>query len=777
MAIQLTDAPVIKINGEVLEGYYFLEFTMTKRLMEPNRFDFVLRKEGLTLTQDEFRFELREKLLGALVECSVEGRRLDSNGDEQIDHVDNFFRGYIQNVKVERTSLRAPMSVRCTAFSPDARLKQFPGCTSRVDETLKDYVEFILSGPTDEPRKFDKDGGKYSNWTPMKKSVNPRMKDVMPYTVQYHESGYDFIKRLAKRYGEFFYYEDGEVVFGEMKEKDALTLYTGLDIEHYDYELNMNHHTGIVLTDFDYIICRNYCAGIEKGDAHNWINPAEPTHAMAKSAYKHSTEFFNDDKNAVSDTPTSRIIDEEFSKSICAGWEEKDQKNIAASEIDVWARDQRRVLEGYVMADTLLCNGASRRVNLKLGSIITIVDETNPEDGASDQVQHEPLKVIDLTYRWDREKSRYMENSFKAIPKDSAVPPYLERDKDGFLVYGDFDLYPKSGPQHARVLDNKDPLGIGRVKVVMQWQWQYEHCDTQIGGFEEVIHQYTPWIRVNQPYGGYHRGSYFVPEIGDEVIVGFEHNNVERPYVIGSVHNYYVDEPVKEWIEKDAVENNEFKAFRTRNGHTIEVRDKGEHGYIKIYDENTKNYVVTYDTDKKLIRLESAGDIELEASHNIVLHAGNNVVVKADNDVETSAGNDIKSNAKHDFKSNADNDIKHNAGNDVSSHSGNDTIQTSDKDMVLNTEENMFVQAGKDFEQTVHENGNVSFGKDYTMEIEGNATQKVTKNLEISADKIVEKATNDFSEYASSHSINAQKDIKVNATTSIEIKALTIKEN
>ena len=194
-------------------------------------------------------------------------------------------------------------------------------------------------------------------------------------------------------------------------------------------------------------------------------------------------------------------------------------------------------------------------------------------------------------------------NEFKVIPQVATVPPYLERDEQGFLIYGDFDVYPKSGPQHARVLHNNDPLHIGRVQVVMQWQWQTEYCITGGVDYDDMVYDYTPWIRVSQPLGGEYRGSYIVPEVGDEVIVGFEHNNAERPYVIGSVHNAFMHEPVEEWVEADPVNNNEFKAIRTRNGHTIEIRDKEEHGYIRIYDEATHNYEVVLDTDKQLIRI------------------------------------------------------------------------------------------------------------------------------------------------------------------------------
>lgn len=647
MAIQLVNRPEIKItlnNGEMFADFapnFSIEsFSLTRKLLEPNKFEFTFSKNDITLEIPDIKFDLREQLLGAKVECSVKANRLGTDGDWHIDEVENLFYGYIQHIKLDRAGVKSKMRVHCTAFSPDARMKQFPSCSSRTASTLKEYVEAVLLGYSDAPHKFVPEKGDYDEMEFFCFEVDPKSEGKMPYTVQYHESDYDFLKRLAKRYGEFFYFEDGTIRFGKMKEYDPVTLRTGVDLEQYDYDLNMNQHTGIVLSEFDYIMCNRYAAGVEKGDAHNWDYKVEPTHEMSKSVFDKSTEFYNNNYNAVSDSQSARIMDEINSCKLCAAWEEGDQASLDAKEYDFWSRDQRRILEQYIMADSLICRGVARRADLKLGSVIVIEDETNlGGTETNDFVQHEPLKVIGLTYSWSNEASRALENTFVAIPQSSPVPPYLERDEHGFLTYGDFDIYPKCGPQHAKVIDVNDPLGMGRVRVVMNWQYEVEHC-LGIKSIEELSEHFTPWIRVAQPYGGLHRGCYLVPEVYDEVVVGFEHNNAERPYVMGTVHNWCDDEPASEWTEEESVAHNEYKAIRTRNGHTIEIRDKEEHGYIRIYDEATHNYEVVLDTDKQLIRISSSGNLELNAGHNIALHAGNDIIVGAGRDMETMVGND-----------------------------------------------------------------------------------------------------------------------------------------
>lgn len=675
MPIQLEDKPKIEItlnNGQKFSDFApkftIVSFDMTKKLLEPNRFDFVICKNEVTLEIPDIKFDLKDELLGALVECSLSAGRRDTEGEWKVDEVENFFLGYIQHINLVRGSVKDSVEIHCTAFSPDARLKGYPHNSSRLDETLKDYVTAIIQDYSANSRKFKPEDGYYdgsSEW--LECEVNPKSDLAMPYTVQYHESDYDFLKRLAKRYGEFFYFEDGKVIFGAMKEYDPINLRTGVDLDSYDYDLVMNHHTGVVLTEYDYFACNHYGAGIQKQSVHNWDYKVEPFHEMSNSAFEHSTEFFTEGTNSVADCRSARIMDDEASRNMAGSWEEGKQRSIDAKWADLWSRDQRQILEQYAMADTMICKGVARRADLKLGSVIVIEDETLTDDD-SDLVQHEPLKIIDLTYSWLREESRTLVNSFKAIPQKATVPPYLERDEHGFLTYGDFDIYPQCGPQHGRVIYNDDPYHMGRVTVVLDWQFEIEHCINEIESDHEVAIHMTPWIRVAQPYGGWHRGTYLVPEVGDEVIVGFEHNNAERPYVIASVHNYQKDFPVESWVEDDSVKHNEYKAIRTRNGHTIEIRDKGNNGYIKIYDEKTQHYVVTYDTDKKLIRFESKGNIELSASNNIVLNAGNNIKMEAGNNIEEKAKNDINRTAENDILDEELNEYINSAGAHWSAH-------------------------------------------------------------------------------------------------------------
>jgi len=163
---------------------------------------------------------------------------------------------------------------------------------------------------------------------------------------------------------------------------------------------------------------------------------------------------------------------------------------------------------------------------------------------------------------------------------------------------------------------------LGRIRVQFLWQKEQDPNLT------------TPWIRIAQPHGDFNSGFYFIPEINAEVMVNFENGNAEKPYIVGSLYNV-AQCPDGKWC----TDTNDLKAIRTRNGHTIEIRDDGDDGFIKIYDNLKENYILTFSTNEKLIKLESTGNIELYAEKNIVIAAGENIAISAGNDMDTNVGN------------------------------------------------------------------------------------------------------------------------------------------
>jgi uncharacterized protein involved in type VI secretion and phage assembly len=181
---------------------------------------------------------------------------------------------------------------------------------------------------------------------------------------------------------------------------------------------------------------------------------------------------------------------------------------------------------------------------------------------------------------------------------------------------------PEAGVAVAVVVDNKDDSGTGRVKVRYPWHSQPPE---------------TFWARVSTPMAGANRGFYFMPEVGDEVLVAFEHGDLRRPYVVGSLWNGEARAPA---TNSDG--RNDVRLIRTRKGHTLRFDDGvngnvqlelngGKHlsiddDKITLEDANGNGFTIQSGTGALTIR--SAGRITLRASQ-ITIESSGTLDVKA----------------------------------------------------------------------------------------------------------------------------------------------------
>jgi phage-related baseplate assembly protein len=215
----------------------------------------------------------------------------------------------------------------------------------------------------------------------------------------------------------------------------------------------------------------------------------------------------------------------------------------------------------------------------------------------------ETYRVIDIKH-YQSGQDYY--NEFIAIP-------------DVYIAYYyDEEALPRAEQQIARVTDNNDPKGLGRVRVQFIWQVAKK--------------LQTPWIRVVQPHAGTDKGFYFIPEIGEEVLVDFEDQNAERPYVIGSNYNG------KEF-SKYHTSGNDKKVIHTRSGTKIIFNDA--EGSVFIEDPSGNTYL-----------MDGQGTIKVEAPKNIIFKAGEDIKMEAGNNVATTAKNNISLSAQEGSVSN-----------------------------------------------------------------------------------------------------------------------------
>jgi uncharacterized protein involved in type VI secretion and phage assembly len=181
----------------------------------------------------------------------------------------------------------------------------------------------------------------------------------------------------------------------------------------------------------------------------------------------------------------------------------------------------------------------------------------------------------------------------------------------GGLFYG---VYP------ALVTDVADPDGQGRVRVRLPWS-------PDSGG-----KAYEAWARLATLMAGGDRGSWFIPDSGDEVLVAFEGGEPRRPYVVGALWNGKDAPPAS----MDGAGSNDKKVLRSRNGVVVTLDDTSGHEQLKL--ETPGGQTVTLEDGPGRIEVSDANGNSVElAAAGITVTATAKVTVQAAQ-VEVTAG-------------------------------------------------------------------------------------------------------------------------------------------
>lgn len=158
------------------------------------------------------------------------------------------------------------------------------------------------------------------------------------------------------------------------------------------------------------------------------------------------------------------------------------------------------------------------------------------------------------------------------------------------------------GVQLAIVVDNRDGDGNPGYRVKLKFPWLNEQ-------------ESTFWARIAVPMGGPGRGTYVLPEIDDQVLVVFEHGDINRPIVVGSLWSKQ-----QEPVEVNQSGKNNTKLIKSRCGHRIIFDDKEGAEKVIIVDETKRNKIIL-DSTNKIVQIESDGEIEIKAKTSVILHA------------------------------------------------------------------------------------------------------------------------------------------------------------
>ena len=253
-------------------------------------------------------------------------------------------------------------------------------------------------------------------------------------------------------------------------------------------------------------------------------------------------------------------------------------------------------------AETHYITAESQVPTLRVGSVVSLYSSFLERIGNISKESLGNFIIIEITH--EVSQGSYYKNRFKAIPATiKALPSPKVR-------------MPLAETQMATVLSNADPQGKGRVRVRMNWQ---------TNGMQ------TGWVRVMTPDGGSsddvksNRGFVFIPEVGDQVLLGFRHGDPARPYVMGSLFN---------GTTGGGLEGNHKKSLITRSGHTLSFNDN-VNGDWSIIIKDVAGNRICLNSANRTINISAIEEINL-TSKNINIKAKENVTITAGKDYSSS---------------------------------------------------------------------------------------------------------------------------------------------
>ena len=524
---------LLSLDGEPFLSRNSYEVILEQKTNAHDTFSIIVPDDALD-TYEGFVMENSKKLLGKKISLSY----------WQYGSENQVFLGIVTGLKNRKDSGYGKLVI--TGHSPSILLENGRADRSFEQLSLSQIVKEIVVNYPQEGKIHAEE-----------QELNVRR--VLPYTVQSQESDFGFIQRLATRYGEYFYYNGKELIFGN-KAEAVLELSEGRELIELEFELGLKAQGFSGLT---------YDA--EKGESiqHNAqeVQTEWKENALQAVAVQASKQLFgNAPKSVFSGSEKSQELEEMLLK-------EKENR-----ESLIWVR------------------GRSRDSRLKNGSRAKLTDINGRA--------METYRIVEIRHYYNGDEYY---NEFVGV-SDVLHPPYQNSG-----------AFPKSHEQMGRVVENADPLELGRVRVQMVWQ--------------EAGSEKTPWIRLLQPHSGSGKGFYFVPEIGEEVLVGFQGGNAEKPYVIGAQYN---GKEKSGYADKE----NSIKAVHTRSGHklvftedeSILITDKS--GNEILLDTKGSNITITAPETMTL----NAKNLNINVSQNMTTNVGNNMITNVTNDTTISIG-------------------------------------------------------------------------------------------------------------------------------------------
>ena len=524
------------------------------------------------------------------------------------------FVGVVTKVNACRENLDGG-EVRVSGYSTTYLLENGESCHSWLGRTLGEIVRELCA----------KAG--------VQAQVEPEHDKSVGYVCQYRESDFTFIRRLAKKYQEWLYYDGAKLVFGMPRKPKAVKLEFDTTLTSFETGVQTLARPARVFS---------YLSKHDHSMAENTPNKPSGLDRPGSKAFQASMEMFKEPALQYAQSRVHYMLE---------------------MEMYVRKKQEAEAAESHYVV------GTSGEAELTVGSVVRITSPFGERMGSLAKASLGEYLIVDIEHSVG--EGNYYANRFRAVSSGVRSLPLPDVD----LAVAE--------TQMARVISNADPEGKGRVQVRMNWQTGNMHTD---------------WIRVMTPDGGgcrdgveTNRGFVFIPEVGDHVLVGFRHNDPNRPYVMGSLFNGRTG--------KGGFAENHLKSIRTRSGHAIELDDAPESLGITIKDN--KGNSVHIDSAEDSIVVNAERDITFNAAETFTVNAKNlnlnveeNAIERVGKDKVSTIGNKVSLEATE-KEEEISNDSSINIGG-LSSQTAGEIVQSATSGDAAITAEGKALLQGKD---------------------------------------------------------------------------------
>ena len=440
-----------------------------------------------------------------------------------------------------------------------------------------------------------------------------------PYLVQYNESFYDFLRRIAVRCGEFLYYEKGELTLGIASEKQkrpdtpldstkfhiqfpkvnistandsSVKLFTNSDFvprteeEIETYSVNGDKTYNMEYTNDDFV----KELGFKDNDSiygalYAWekftYGSLGAALTKATSAETAASAIVTAYVSSIADAGINKgMFEDEFEDYF---YKYKDMMGLSNSSMLT-----NKFYYNVEMQEKVAQDGT---IKLNYSSNIPQLYLCDPVDLDTDKecyyyVSHIHGSIEPKTTVKDGKKTitYSSENYVEIIPtlkREDETIVYSDETQETLDVYTivpphyDIPRIRRADPQEAIVKQVDDPRLMGRVRVLYRWQNEEKKEIEKSDGSKYTSYNYSPWLKVTVPYsGGNQGGMNMMPEIDDHVMVNFVGGNVDNPYVEGYLFYEISRPPMGAGMIKNRLKAGfQRKVISSAKGHAITFTD------------------------------------------------------------------------------------------------------------------------------------------------------------------------------------------------------------